>query len=348
MVSHDDGRAWAGVPPAEGPLSTSEVGKLLQQHHVPGAGLAILDAGEIRAAYSYGFARDMTPVNESTRFQAGSISKTIDALLVLTLVRDRLVGLDDPVNTHLKTFTLRGPDADRVTPRMLLSHTGGVSVRGFTGYERGHSTPSLHQILAGEAPANSDAINVVGSLGRFDYSGGGIMVLQQLIVDVTGQSYDDAAKRRVLTPLGMSDSGFEQPPSENGASNFAHAHALDGRPVPGGYNIYPELAAAGLWTTASDLCRVMHAISTSLAGRPGALFPEPIARQMVTPVDGNAALGVFIGSDGAIVHGGRNRGFSALYKLALSKGRGVAVMTNRHDAEQARLELVERALAHEL
>jgi CubicO group peptidase (beta-lactamase class C family) len=231
---------------------------------------------------------------------------------------------------------------------MLLSHTGGVSVRGFTGYERGHSTPSLHQILAGEAPANSDAINVVGSLGRFDYSGGGIMVLQQLIVDVTGQSYDDAAKRRVLTPLGMSDSGFEQPPSENGASNFAHAHALDGRPVPGGYNIYPELAAAGLWTTASDLCRVMHAISTSLAGRPGALFPEPIARQMVTPVDGNAALGVFIGSDGAIVHGGRNRGFSALYKLALSKGRGVAVMTNRHDAEQARLELVERALAHEL
>ena len=348
MVSLDEGRASAGVPPAAGPLSAGDVGRLLEDHSVPGAGLAILHAGELRAAYSYGFARDTTPVRESTLFQAGSISKTANALLVLTLVRDGLIGLDDPVNTYLKTFELRGPDAHRVTVRMLLSHTGGVSVRGFAGYERGQTAPSLQQILAGAAPANNDAIKVVRTLGRFDYSGGGIMVLQQMIVDVTGQSYGDAATRRVLAPLNMSNSSFAQPPPATGEGAFAHAHALDGQPTPGGYNVYPELAAAGLWTTPSDLCRMMHGITSSLADGQGTLLPAAIAREMVTPVDGNAALGVFIGSDGAVVHGGRNRGFSALYKLSLDTGKGVAVMTNRHDAEQVRLELVARAFRHDL
>ena len=261
MISVTGRRAWSGATPPSGPLSTGEVERLLRQHNVPGAGLAILEAGEIVAAYSYGFARDTSLVSEATRFQAASISKTVNALLVLTLVRDGAVNLDDPVNKHLKSFTLSGLDADKVTVRMLLNHSGGTSVEWFAGYIPGQPLPSLRQILAGTAPANNAAVKVVRALGSYAYSGGGTMVLQQLVIDVTSLSYQAAAALRVLTPLGMTASNFEQPPSETGAGNLAHAHGLDGQPTPGGYNIYPELAAAGLWTTPSDICRMLRGIN---------------------------------------------------------------------------------------
>lgn len=347
VFSCREGRAWSSTSHVDGPIRASEVEKVLWQHRIPGAGLAILDARGSIAAYGYGVARAATSVSKKTRFQAASISKTLNALLTLTLVRDGLVSLDDPVNKQLKSYALSGRDADRVTPRMLLSHTGGTSVRGFAGYERGRPLPSLHQILAGEAPANSVAIKVVSPLGRFAYSGGGIMMLQQMIIDVTGQAYEDAATTRVLAPLSMSDSSFEQPPSGTNESDIAHAHTLDGLPVPNGYNIYPEMAAAGLWTTPLDLCRMMHGIATSLAGGHSALLPQAIAEQMVIPVNDVAALGVFAGKDGTIGHGGRNRGFSAAFRLSLNSGRGVAVMTNRHDAQQALQEMMERGFAHE-
>jgi CubicO group peptidase (beta-lactamase class C family) len=346
-ISLAGGRAWSAVTPSSGPLSADEVGRLLRQHNVPGAGLAILDAGETVAAYGYGFARDTSLVSEATRFQAASISKTVNALLILTLVRDGAVSLDDPVNKHLKTFTLKGPDADRVTLRMLLSHTGGTSVFGFDGYVPGQSLPSLRQILAGEAPANNGAVNVVRALGSYAYSGGGIMVIQQLIIDVTGQSYQDAAALRVLAPLGMAASSFEQPPSETGAGNLAHAHGPDGQPIPGGYNIYPELAAAGLWTTPSDVCRMLHGIKRSINDGAGAILPQPLAYQMVKPVDREAGLGVFVNNVGVIRHLGVNRGFRAVYELSLKTGKGVAVMTNGDNGALVHKELVERAVAHE-
>jgi CubicO group peptidase (beta-lactamase class C family) len=346
MVCLGNERAFARVPPTDGPLSDAEVGHLLRQHNVPGAGLAILDAGKIEAAYSYGISHETTSVSETTRFQAASISKTLNALVVLTLARDGLIGLDDPVNKSLKAFKLGGPNAERVTPRMLLSHTGGTSVRGFAGYEPGQPLPSLDQILSGQAPANSGAIKVIGELGRYAYSGGGVTVLQQLVIDVTDLPYANVASLRVLSPLSMVNSSFEQPPPTAQVNDYAHAHDTAGLPTPGDYNIYPELAAAGLWTTPSDLCRMMHAMAVSISGGRNAQLPLHIAQQMVTPVAGNAALGVFASEGGMISHGGRNRGFSALYRLSTSTGRGVAVMVNRHMADPILAELVERAFGH--
>lgn len=269
------GRAQASEPPVNGPLSIGEVDTLLRQHKIPGAGVAVLDAQGRISAYSYGTARGSTRVNDATRFQAASISKTLKALLTLTLVRDGFLSLDDPVNRLLKSFQLSGPNADQVTPRMLMSHTAGTSVRGFPGYRRGQPVPTLGQILAGERPANDAAISVTAPLGRYSYSGGGITVLQQMIIDVTGRSYEAAATERVLTPQAMTQSGFGQLPSQ-AESNLAHANSLDGQPVPGGYNIYPELAAAGLWTTPADVCRMMLSIARSIAGAQGSVVPPII------------------------------------------------------------------------
>jgi CubicO group peptidase (beta-lactamase class C family) len=345
MISVTGRRAWSRATPESGPLSTGEVERLLRQHNVPGAGLAVLE-GEIIAAYSYGFARETSLVSEATRFQAASISKTVNALLILTLVRDGVVNLDDPVNKHLRSFTLAGPDADQVTVRMLLNHSGGTSVEWFVGYIPGQPLPSLRQILAGTAPANNAAVKVVRPLGRYAYSSGGTMVLQQLVLDVTGLPYQAAAALRVLTPLGMACSSFEQPPPETGAGNFAHAHGRDGQPTPGGYNIYPELAAAGLWTTPSDICRMLRCIKLSLADGPGAILPRPIAYQMVKPEQGGAGLGVFVNNVGLISHFGVSHGFRAVFGLPLNAGKGLAVMTNGDNGALVHKLLVERALAH--
>jgi CubicO group peptidase (beta-lactamase class C family) len=173
------------------------------------------------------------------------------------------------------------------------------------------------------------------------------MVLQQLVIDVTGLPYQAAATLRVLTPLGMAASSFEQPPSETGACNIAHAHGPDGQPTPGGYNIYPELAAAGLWTTPSDICRMLRGIKLSITDGPGAILPQPIAYQMVKPGEGGAGLGVFVNNVGLISHFGVNRGFRAVFGLPLNAGKGLAVMTNGDNGALVHKSLVERALAHE-
>jgi hypothetical protein len=140
---------------------------------------------------------------------------------------------------------------------------------------------------------------------------------------------------------------FGQPPSETGAGNFAHAHGPDRKPTPGGYNIYPELATAGLWTTPSDTCRMLRGIKLSIADGPGAFLPQRIAYQMVKPGEGGAGLGVFVNDVGLISHFGVSRGFRAVFGFPLNAGKGLAAMTNGDNGGLVHKSLVERALAHE-
>src|SRR6185369_2241551 len=198
-------------PPTTGPLSAETVGALLRQHNVPGASLAIVQDADIVATYAYGTARGGSAVGPHTRFQAASISKTVNALGVLRLVQAGRVGLDDPVNRHLSSWQLPNNALTATTPvtiRMLLSHTGGTNVHGFGGYHRDAALPSVPAILNGRAPANSPAVRVVKPPGQaVSYSGGGTMVLQQMVMDITGKSYGVALAELVLKPLGMNESG---------------------------------------------------------------------------------------------------------------------------------------------
>ena len=332
--------------PSSGGLSADRVGALLAANSVPGAGLAIIDGGEIVATYGYGIARrdDDAPVTPRTRFQAASLSKTINALLILSLVKDGLLKLDDPVNRHLTSWTLGGPDAGKVTVRMLLSHTGGTNVHGFGGYDRSDATPTLGQILDGEPPANSPPIAVETRLGRFAYSGGGVTVLQQMVVDVTGKPYADVAYSRVLSPLGMADSSYQQPPDADEEHLFSLAHSDDGRYFRGGYHLYPELAAAGLWTTPGDLARVVLTIIESLNGD-GAILPSALARQMVRPVSQGAALGTFVDSIGRFNHSGSNLGFRSIYWGDARMRKGVIAMSNGENGDAVNNALVKAVVA---
>jgi CubicO group peptidase (beta-lactamase class C family) len=297
---------------------------LMHKRRVPDASLAVIRGGAIteRLAVSAG---------ERTLFQAASISKVVTGVTVMRLVEQGRIGLDTPVNEMLRSWTLPGPGAERVTPRLLLSHRGGTTVAGFPGYAVGAPLPTLAEILDSTPPANTSAIRVAWPPGEaFRYSGGGTMVLQRLVMDVAAQGFDGLAAELVMVPAGMSRSSFFQPlPASE--SNWASAYDLDGNPLSGRYHVYPELAAAGLWSTASDLARLALAIGASW--RTGGLLKQATAEPMATrAANGPTGLGLFIyprdGKPPYLYHYGVNAGFRSLLVFAADASFGLALMTN--------------------
>jgi CubicO group peptidase (beta-lactamase class C family) len=307
--------------------------KALERASVPGVSYAIIQDNVVaeQGVVGVGRADKQTRLETTSRFQAASLSKTINALCVLTLVRDGLVGLDDPVNEHLKDWKLGGrADSGKVTIRMLLSHSGGVNVHGFAGYSLGQRLPSTQQILSGAAPANSEPVSAVSRPGRaFKYSGGGITVLQKMVTDVTGSAYHLAVHQRVLSPLAMQNSSIMQPPGSSGELSFGH----DSAGTTYGWNIYPEMAAAGLWTTPGDMARAVIAIIQSINSAPGALLPSELGKQINKPAFQGAGLGVFVDGGGRINHSGVNAGFRAVYVASPKRKRGYVVMSNGENGE---------------
>jgi CubicO group peptidase (beta-lactamase class C family) len=214
----------------------------------------------------------------------------------------------------------------------LLTHTAGLTVGGFPGYVAGAPVPSVLQILDGAPPANTPPVRVDTTPGSlFRYSGGGITVLQLLLADVTGEEFPGLMHARVLAPAGMLSSTFEQPLSEPRARDAATGHQTTGAPVEGSYHLYPELAAAGLWSTPTDLAHWVLAIQRSLAGENGALLSRAAATAMVEAGPGGWGLGVEMYGSGdslAFTHSGGNAGFRSRLVGFVNTQRGAVVMTN--------------------
>jgi CubicO group peptidase (beta-lactamase class C family) len=311
---------------------------------VPGASWASILDGEIAETGVLGV-RDATgsdPVGATTRFQACSISKPVAALAMLRLVDRGLLYLDADVNESLTSWRLpRNSEWQPVvTLRHLVSHSAGLTTSGFPGYKRSANLPTVVEILAGVHPANTFGVRVDTIPGtQFRYSGGGTLVMQQLLEDVTRTPFPELMQELVLEPAGMHDSDYTQPPPETVHGLLASGHDELGNPVDGGWHVYPELATAGLWTTPTDLCRYALAVQAAFAGRPGALLSQPIAREMLTPqvaasdrIGGLSALGLgpFLseGPDARFGHSGGNEGFRCHLLAYRDVGLGASVMTN--------------------
>ncbi len=312
----------------------------MKRRQIPGLSLAIIQDGKIIRATGYGTteAGCKSRVTTSTLFQAGSISKSIAALGALQLVEKGKLSLDDDVNGRLTSWKVPENDLTRekkVTLRRLLSHTAGLTVHGFPGYAIDDKIPTLVQVLDGAKPANTAPVRVDLLPGsRWRYSGGGFTVMQQLVVDVTGRPYPDFMKETVLTPLQMQSSSFEQPLPEDWAKRTATGHYQDGSKVKGRWHLYPEMAAAGLWTTASDLARFAIGIQQSRAGRANPVISAAMTGEMLTIVNNNYGLGVGLDSSGGKLrfsHGGRDEGFDATLVAYAETGQGAAVMINAND-----------------
>jgi CubicO group peptidase (beta-lactamase class C family) len=313
------------------------IAELMRRHQVPAVSIAVLRGNRIAWSGAFGVADPVAKraATTDTLFQAASISKPIAASAALKLVEQGRLSLDAPVNAGLKSWRI--PDSaaakgDAVTLRHLLTHTAGLTVHGFGGYRPGTTLPSIRQVLEGAAPANSDAVRLTAVPGsEWRYSGGGFTVLQLMLTDATGQSFADMMTGLVLRPAGMARSSFVQPLRATAAMKVAVAHQGNGKPVPGRFHLYPEMAAAGLWTTPSDLARWAGELGAAYNGEKGRLLSPAMARQMLTPDKGNWGLGLGVRREGEIVrfsHSGANEGFRSLMIVDPVQGDGLVLMAN--------------------
>jgi CubicO group peptidase (beta-lactamase class C family) len=265
-----------------------------------------------------------------TLFQAASISKPVASLLALCLVADGRLSLDDDIEASLRSWSLP-PLETSITLRQLLCHGAGLGVHGFPGYARGEQIPTLVEILNGAPPANSPPIRSEGPPGvAAVYSGGGYTVLQQLIEDATGEPFADVAAERILGPLGMKSATFEQPIPPELEPRVAPAFS-EGRPIEGGWHIYPERAAAGLWCTPTDLVRFAMGVQSAFDGEPGAVIPQWLAAEMMRPHFRGWGLGVTLHAtpeDPHFGHTGGNEGYRCELFASAHRGPAAAVMTN--------------------
>ncbi len=301
-------------------------------YKVPGVSVAVVAGGKIEWARGYGLtaAEGGKPVTPDTLFQAASLSKHVAAMVALRLVDEGKLSLDEDVNQKLRTWKVPENEftrTEKVTLRRLLNHSAGLTVHGFPGYATDAPVPTLPEVLDGRKPANTAPIRVdvqPGSLWR--YSGGGYEVMQQLLIDVTGEPFPQLARRLVLDPLGMTHSTFEQPLPAQYQANAATGHRASGAALPGKWHTYPEMTAAGLWTTPSDLARVVIELQTG-----GHVLKPDTQRQMLTKIRGNYGLGVGLAETGgqrSFAHGGANEGFRCQMFGYVEGGRGAIVMTN--------------------
>ncbi len=312
-----------------------ELAARMEHYRVPGVSVAVIEDCRIVDARGFGsMIWGGAPVTPETRFQAGSISKSVSAIAALRLVERGTLSLDGDVQLQTKGWSYdkgRGP----VTLRQLLSHTAGTNLAGMKGYMPGEPRPKLAQILRGEAPANTPAIVVESDPGsRWSYSGGGYIVTQALMGEATGKEFAPLMRDLVLKPLAMASSSFEQPPSDADGLESAEGTSADGSPLPGKWRVYPEMAAAGLWSTPSDLGRFAIGLARSVRGETGSIIGKDAAAALMTRGPGNWGLGVDLGpSDGArqISHTGKNVGFTSMFIIYPDSCQGAVVMTNGYD-----------------
>lgn len=310
--------------------------KLMQLYKVPGLSVAVIDNFQIVFAKAYGVIEtgSSTAVTPRTLFQAGSISKPVAATGALYLVQQGKLLLDENVNLKLKTWKVPENEFtknEKVTLRRLMSHSAGLTVHGFPGYDVKEPVPSLVQIFNGEKPSNTAPIRVDFIPGtKVRYSGGGVTIEQQLMMDVTGKSFPDLMRESVIEKIGMTDSSYEQPLPPRRAALTASGTYADGKVVHGKWHIYPEMAAAGLWTTPTDLSKFAIEIALSKHGKSNRVLSEAMTRQMLTPVLEEAGLGFFMdqSNPGQFGHNGADEGFQALLTMNAESGKGVAIMAN--------------------
>lgn len=339
-------------------LSVSPPMKLpdrMAYYRVPGVSVAVINNGELEWAKGYGTlaAKSTNPVTTGTLFQAASISKPVTALAALALVQSGRLNLDTNVNLELKSWQV--PDntftADqKVTLRQLLSHSAGFNVEDVGSYPAGESLPTLVQALDGRPPAHSVPIRVEMVPGKqFRYSGGGYSVIQQLLIDATAKPFPDVMEDLVLGRLGMMSSTFRQPLPTEMESIAATGHDVNGEALKGRWYTFPQAAAAGLWTTPSDLARFAIELQRSYKGAPDAVLSVDVAKQMLTPQLAGYGLGVWVGGhekSAYFSHSGKNEGFTCILFAYLDTGQGAVVMTNG-DGGNGLFNEILRAIAHE-
>ena len=266
------------------------------------------------------------PVNPEMLFQAASISKPMFAMTLLRYVDKGLVDLDADISDVVSDFV-----KDPVSFSALLSHTAGYNVHGFPGYRADHAPLTLEDVVSGRG--NTPKIRRIKPCGKqYMYSGGGITLAELAFTRITGTTLRDVFRKEVAEPLGLTRSGFFQPLDEDKVPNAAFGGRLGEKEDPAhGYHYYPEHAAAGFWTTPTELVKIGLALSKSY--RRGGLLKKKTAQRMLTPVMDRYGLCIYNLRGDIGCHGGWNEGFLTEWWFSLREDLCVATMINRTTEE---------------
>jgi CubicO group peptidase (beta-lactamase class C family) len=304
-------------------------------YKVPGVSIAIVESGMIKWAKGYGYANTKTgtKVNASTLFQAGSISKPLAALSALKLFENDSLDLNKDVNYYLKKWQIpenKFTETEKVTLEKLLTHTAGMTVHGFPGYQQTDKFPEIIDVLNGNGNTGKIVVDTIpGSIWR--YSGGGYTVMEKVVEDVSGLSLDDYMSKNILLPIGMKNSTYQQPIAKEFQNNISAAYDGNGELIKGLWNNYPEQAAAGLWTTPSDLAMYCMEIQDIVQGKKNGVLTKETVDKMLTKHKNDWGLGPSLQNekDSLIFgHGGKNAGFTNDMKAYVYQGNAIIVMTN--------------------
>ena len=229
--------------------------------------LILIESGAIVAEY---YSANADAIDRNTVFATASLSKWITAHAVMKLVEQGKLDLDRPVESYLTRwhFPAGSFSSGDVTARRLLSHTAGLTDGlGFGDYRRDEALPTLEEALA--APRESTGrpaapITVGIEPGtQFRYSGGGYLLLELLVEEVSGQQFETFVDRVILEPLGMERSGYAD---LSATANSAKSYDADGRPAP--IYRYASRAATGFTTSAGDMVRLVHIHLRTTKGSP--------------------------------------------------------------------------------
>jgi CubicO group peptidase (beta-lactamase class C family) len=331
-------RVEAGLPAValpEGKTLQLGLEQWMDFFHIPGVSIAVFDDFRVVWRKSYGLREAGTslPVTLDTTFQAGSVSKPVTAMAVMHFVQEGKFSLDADINTQLISWKLPENEfttQQKVTLRRLLSHSGGTTVHGFPGYAVGGPVPTTVQVLNGEKPANTAPVRVFLVPGaKYEYSGGGTTIVQLMLVDHLKKPFPQIMSETVLQPLGLKHSSYEQPQPPARALDSATGHRPGGKPVDGKWHVYPEMAAAGLWTTPGDLAEVAIEMAKSKHGKSNRVLSQATTEQMLTLQMAPVGLGFFLGpAADQFGHDGSDEGFLTTLVAFSDSGKGVAVMAN--------------------
>jgi len=327
------------IPPVrfEGEQSW-DIASRMKFYNIPGVSIAVIRDSKVIWSKTYGVVdlESKAPVTAKTLFQVASMSKPVSAYAALKEVELGKLAIDKDVNSFLTSWKV--PDNEwtkkkKITLKNIVSHTAGFTVSGFPGYKVTDPIPGAVAVLNGGKPANTPAVFVDKLPGaNFRYSGGGYTVMQQMLMDIERKDYTSIMNEKVLLPLGMKNSTFAQPLPTGQAAFAATAYSADGKPVEGRYHVYPEQAAAGLWSTAEDYAKFVIDIQHTLAGKSSTVISKKTAEEFTSPfIESFIGLGLFIENYAGAVyfcHGGWNEGFSSYFIGSKTSGDGVVVLTN--------------------
>jgi len=254
---------------------------LEKENQVMGS-FAMAYQGEIIYERQVGFAsiEDSLPINATTQFRVGSISKTFTATLILKLAQLNKLSLNDKLSNYFPQIE----NSKSISLKMLLNHSSGIY--NFT------NNPKFFEYLE-EPKTQKELLEIITEGGSdfkpgsdFNYSNSNYVLLTFIAEKTTGKPINELLEQYIFKPVQLEHTAVGGPieVQKNQARSYIYTAAYSPATET---NMSIPLGAGFIISTPSDLCRFFHALRT------GAIIPQALADSMIPPSESNYGLGLF-------------------------------------------------------